>query len=142
MAVKANGLGVRKFGVVLSLRAIPPWRESEAILVPSAARDLLRLPRASPSQRHRRITSSSRICGTPRNHILNRLYQSQRSLKPRSAEFHGMASMGRICQTVVSALKDTNLFRGTQVMKDLPRLIHGNKLILLAVDHEAIGYFR
>jgi hypothetical protein len=46
-----------------------------------------------------------------------------------------MAAMGRICQTVVSALKDTNLFRGTQVMKDLPGLIHRNKLILLAVDH-------
>ena len=66
----------------------------------------------------------------------------QVSLKPCSAEFHGMAAMGRICQTVVSALKDTNLFRGTQVMKDFPCLIHRNKLILLAVDHQAIGYFR
>jgi len=47
----------------------------------------------------------------------------QISLKPSGAEFHGMAAMGRICQTVVSALKDTNLFRGTQVMKDLPCLI-------------------
>jgi hypothetical protein len=50
--------------------------------------------------------------------------------------------MGRIRQTVVSALKDTNLFWGTQGVKDLPGLIHRNKLILLAVDHEAIGYFR
>ena len=59
------------------------------------------------------ITSSSRICGTPRNDILNRLYQSEISLKPGGAEFHGAATVGRICQAVVSALDDMNLFRCT-----------------------------
>jgi hypothetical protein len=50
-----------------------------------------------------------------------------------------MAAMGRICQTMVSAFKDTNLLRGAQAMKDLPCLIHRNKLILFSVDDHTIG---
>ena len=64
--------------------------------------------------------------------------RSEIFLKPFHREVHGPLAVVRLCQPMIGAFEDMNLFGSVQTLKDLPGLVHGDELILLPMNHHAV----